>query len=51
MVKLEAASSLRSRKSFAFDCPLIIHNRSRTSTAPSCLRRGWCKWKGVVYTY
>ena len=30
---------------------LMIHERSRTSTAPSCLSCGWCKWKGVVYTY
>ena len=48
MWNLEAACSLCSRKSIAF---LIIHEKSRTSTAPSCLPYKWCKWEGVVYTY
>ena len=29
-----------SRKSFTFDCLLILHDRSRTRTAPFCLHRG-----------
>ena len=36
---------------FVFDCLLIIHDRSQTSTGLFYLPRGWYKWKGVVYTY
>ena len=47
MWDLKAACSLCSRKSFAFGRLLVIHERSRTSTAPSCLPSGWCKWEGI----
>ena len=48
MWNMEAACFLRWRKSFAL---MALLERWQTSTAPSVLACGLCKWKGVVYTY